>query len=392
MLFREGIFEVDFLVEDDALVCRRKDSCERIVPWGGGIGAWRRIGRVPWQSFVPALRLSLIEQMAAESLDAPRLWPRRRQRIEACRFLVSHWPANVRDAVRGFSSDHWLLLYLLGRGGEPALALLQSNPALGFALATSGLDAVELLAHRRRRIASACGFPESEHFVRLLGKVPAPWVSRELLEEFREQRQDGDVDRVLSHLNRINPAVLHIASHAELRTRVSHAFLARAGRLAPGTQFDLVARLESVLETANQRNLPVPGITQPADIDNALRATPPAPARRPPRQRRPARTLKDLAFPEPPFADTADRIAIRTIEELRAEGAQMHHCAGTEAKYARRVAGGKLYFYRVLRPERLTLAIGRAGDHWEISEAKCQANREPQAATLDAIRLWLRGR
>ena len=54
------------------------------------------------------------------------------------------------------------------------------------------------------------------------------------------------------------------------------------------------------------------------------------------------------------------------------------------------VANGRLYAYRVLRPERATLSIGRApSGAWRIRDLKLFMNATASRVTLDVARKWL---
>jgi hypothetical protein len=56
------------------------------------------------------------------------------------------------------------------------------------------------------------------------------------------------------------------------------------------------------------------------------------------------------------------------------------------------VRRGGLYIYRVLAPERATLAIARnRAGAWRVSELKAAANHPPANSTVAAIRTWLAG-
>ena len=66
----------------------------------------------------------------------------------------------------------------------------------------------------------------------------------------------------------------------------------------------------------------------------------------------------------------------------------MGHCVG-RAGYARDIARGELYAYRMLQPERLTIMLRRTRRGWDISEVKGPQNREPGAESIKLIREWL---
>ena len=70
----------------------------------------------------------------------------------------------------------------------------------------------------------------------------------------------------------------------------------------------------------------------------------------------------------------------------------MGHCAGTNRRYAVRVAAGEGYFYRVLQPQRVTLFISRRSGSWQVEEeVSGDRNAAVGAAACDRIGRWLRG-
>jgi hypothetical protein len=206
----------------------------------------------------------------------------------------------------------------------------------------------------------------------------------------REASQDAEAAEWLSRQARINPVILAIGREARLRDRFSPECLARLGRLRPSAaQTDVVARIRELAETARRLNAPAPFISGLADIDNAYRPDPPA-ARAPRTRatRRPAAPLPEQ-FPEPPVTAVAGIEPILTRRDLEIEGHVMEHCVGGVG-YAGKILRGRLYAYRVLAPERLTLTIRPARNGWNISELKGKRNREPAAASVELIRRWLR--
>ncbi|MEK7408842.1 MAG: PcfJ domain-containing protein [Acidobacteriota bacterium] len=389
MLGVEGSTAVDFAIRDGMIYCYRRDSTERIRPWGPEAGAWRFPGRASWQAFTPDVRIDLIEALAAGLERTPRLPPRRKRQLEAFRFLLASWPAEAKDCVRPFSAAHWELLQLVNRGGERAVQLLRSNPALGYLVATEAAgDSGRLLGARRREIAARFGFPETEHSVRALGKAPAGCVSADLLKALRGAlADDSEAGEVLAQLPRINPGLLSVVCRPELRGLVSFACLRQIGRIDPRTpHFDLVARLENLLEYARRQGRRPPRINRLADIDRLSR---PAPAPNTGQQRKtPAPAPAPAPFPPPPLPESRHILAIRTRDDLRAEGRELQHCA---ARYARRVAEGALFFYRMLEPERATICLRRRGDGWELDAVRGPRNRRVNASTVMLIRNWLRG-
>lgn len=93
-------------------------------------------------------------------------------------------------------------------------------------------------------------------------------------------------------------------------------------------------------------------------------------------------------FPVPPLEGNADIAPITTLYELSEEGADMQHCA---LHYARRIFAGDFAVYRVLNPERATLAIhvDQFGDA-TILDLALKHNMQPSQATQDAVTAWIR--
>ncbi len=434
MLGNESILAVDYRIEGGALYRYHANTVERIVPWGPEADA-RRMTKGVWQTFVPEIDVSGLEENARH--PGTTRWPGWRRRIAACRFLVESWPEEVRDGVRGFPSAHWQLLQLVNEGGAQALELLRSNPALGYLAAMSG--AAGKIGLRRRELAALFGFPGTEHAVRLLGKVSTAWISCEFLAQLRTAMTDErDTDALLTHLAHINPIALEVARDPELRAAVAPDCIARLGRTpASSAQTDLIARMRGLLDSAprlhfrtladldrpalapttraaprhprNPRRNETFAFPAPSPRRSATPAIPPPP---PPRARddldlpacaapmqvaiaaiRQSRRTR-FEFPPPPLPDLAALgvriVAIRSQPDLIAESDAMRHCAGRDRSYARRVADGTLYFYRMLEPERLTLAIRPARQGWTVEEIRGLCNRLPRDSSCRLVSNWLR--
>jgi hypothetical protein len=422
MLRNESILAVDYRIEGEALYRYWPKGVERIVPWGPEASAARQARSAEaWQPFTPEIDLVSLEEIALNpgSSRSPA-WLRR---VAAARFLVDRLPEPVRDRIRPFPSAHWQLLQFVNVGGAPALELLRSHPALGWLAALAG--AADQLGLRRRELAARFGFPATEHAVRLLRKVPTAWISHEFLAQIRAATTgEPEADLVLTHLNRINPIALEIARDPDLRTRVAPDCIGRLSRIpATVAHCDLVARMRDLVEQARDRGLPEPHIRALADLDRRAPAAPP-PLERPvtplpiPVPRAPAiraaepppplplapdlncpispraiAARKPLAFPDPPLPGL-DRegiriAAIRSPGDLAEEAGAMHHCAGGKS-YMRRAMNGRVFFYRMFEPERLTSAIRRGPRGWSIEEIRGMCNRHPASSTLMLVQSWLR--
>ncbi len=87
-----------------------------------------------------------------------------------------------------------------------------------------------------------------------------------------------------------------------------------------------------------------------------------------------------------PFLNTKTIVQIADAEALIAEGKKMHHCVGG---LARRALKGTHVFYRVLEPERATLALRRQNGKWVVDDFKLASNATPSSASKKAVRAWL---
>lgn len=78
-------------------------------------------------------------------------------------------------------------------------------------------------------------------------------------------------------------------------------------------------------------------------------------------------------FPPPPYPGSSTIIMpITTLTELVREGREMHHCV---SMYAKEVAQGSFYVYRVTFPVRATAAISRYGREWTLREVERACNK-----------------
>ena len=390
MFFSESVFDVDYQIVGDQLLCRYQECDEQIVPWGRGAGAWRT-GGSDWLPCCPEIDIAFMEEIASTALAARPVGPRQKSRIAACLFLLIAWPLHVRDLVRRFPTAQWQLLMFLNDGGDAALDLLESNPALGFLMATGTFaerggtaSLLVALSQKRRHLAGQFGFPPTEASLKILQKVPPNAVTLPLLDSIRDALLDHRCERVLAHMSRVTPAVLKVVMRPELFERFTPAAIRQLERISPERpQFDILGRLENLADSANRKGVVVPMIRSLRDIDAAFRPPPPLAGK-------PARAPK-VRFPEPPVVETDTIRAIRSRSALRQEGHVMRHCIGSNRYYLREILGGNLYAYRVSAPMRLTLAIRRVAGEWHIGEVKSFENALPTKAAVAAIETWLRG-
>lgn len=348
----DSILQLEYSIELETVVCRRPGCVEKVRPWGSGASAWRLGSGGAWAPFVPEFRIGELEQTVA-IYSRGRVMPCRRRQVAAFRFLLESWPEEVRRRVNAFPGPHWPLLMLANWSEKAALQLIETNPALAWSVAKARDP--ELLFERRRTIAGSMGFPETESSVRVLGRISAAHLSDHVIEQLREiLGMDGREAGVLRRVPRINALVIEGA-----RMGLPRDVLERLGGLEePVAHFD-PATLANVD--------PHPPVAEPA----------------------PRRMQDAFVFPEPPLDAPAGMAPIRTHTELIAEGERMHHCAGSQSEYARRVAAGRLYFYRMVEPERATVCIIRGPRYWGLEQVAGACNAPVQPRTRDLIHAWL---
>jgi len=319
---------------------------ESMVPWGPKAGAWRNTQAAGWREYEPEIRVAELE---ADTESA------------AARFLVSRWPERVRRAVRGFSHGQWRLILHANYCGPHYEELLESHPAMGWLVAyrerfrpgerefATWAAARRLTGLRRRTIVGEMGFPDTERTVRLLARVPAALLSVETMRMLRSALHSAGAER-LWRLPRLNQTVAAIVANPARLARVTQAFLETAAAWDDGEEME---RCLDELDGRDRRRAPAPWST---------------------------------VFREPPLPETETIRAIRTKEDLAAEGAAMHHCVGG---YGWRVLEGDVYFYRMSEPERATICITPRAGWWVLEEVRGVCNQSVRESTLAAIEAWL---
>jgi hypothetical protein len=94
---------------------------------------------------------------------------------------------------------------------------------------------------------------------------------------------------------------------------------------------------------------------------------------------------QDWAFPEPPFPESKEVRAIRSIHELIGESRIQKNCVAT---YAPEIMDGEAFVYKVLRPHRATLGLRLRADGWERGDFKLSCNRVPGPEVKRVVDEW----
>ena len=309
-----------------------------------------------------------------------------------CRFL-DLIPAQLQQELRVFPSRSWRLFGVLYRY-PPALELTQTNRALSFALA-NGSDFVEHLSgsplalagawagRRRRDIAEMLGFDARPTAVRILSRVVPASIDIIVLLWLRRALRSDEVRQRLGHLERINRGVIALAVNPFTWRGLSPQFM-----IEVSTATDLDAgdrRIEQMLhdtvEMMTTLDRTGTKFSSLASLRDTHRELVKVFAERPP-------PVEDQ-LAEQPLPGIAGVIEpLSTAHELWREGMSQKNCVSAP-HYAREVAAGSLYVYRLLSPERCTLSIRRSGKSWVVSELERAHNRKASKATWQRVRAWL---
>lgn len=338
----------------------------------------------------PALTASVVQgQVFMEHVALPpELQPllRLQRRIEARERALRVIPADLLNLVRRFPEAHFDLLQLFATFPE-TVELAETNPVMAYLLATSGCglsnDIQRVLRSKRTAILQWLGFhATNKGLVRLLGKVQ-PWACRrELVSARQPALQDEETTKRLRHLPTINLGCLAIATDKSWLSRVSAGFLRE---VVADRREDLrkvtASKLHACLLLENRGCLyGLPAVFHArSKLESVLVAG---------AEHMSPEEIEALNIdPAPPPVPDSDHIqALRTAEEVYTEGCEQGNCVWTILP---RLVTGRLFLYRVLWPERATLAIQSSCHGYRIHELEGTWNSPVSTETQEAVQQWL---
>lgn len=365
--------------------------------------AWQWTGEYarPWRHVRPRLkRISLrgLSRMPDPDSHPPEpdgqmLFPFAYSHVARNAYRAFWWavPERYRDLVMPFRDRRWHMLALLARC-PGAGDLVASNPALAFCLASNWafhwpvpshpLRAARALVYKKqRRILEWLGFPGTEAVRQLLRRIPRESMTVEFLTSLRAAIQLPELARRLGFMGRVTMDVFYLIATPEiapyvafsLLDEVSHDRVPDAGRMFAYKIRDMLHMSEEL-----QRKLPV--MRSVAQV-NQLH--------------------DDLVFdfnlrredaggdplPPPPLPGKAGEIEpLETCHDLALEGRLQQHCVGS---YSHAVRHGQAYVYRMLKPERATLAIAFGRGGWRLRDIRGFRNADVRPESLKAAMDWL---
>lgn len=369
------------------------------------LGTWplleatrRRNGESKWSRFVPVFRLlrpkddPLAIEPGPTGVRGQSVDPLLEKHL-AFRLFRQAIPPRVAQAAERFPARQWAVLRMV-QEREAAADLLEQNPALGFCAANLGKfrtlfgnlgkQAAELSRRPQREVLAWLGFPDTQAWVNIVRKIRPETVTVERALALRAVSAVPEVTQRLAHVPAINTGLLELANQPNLLAQVSPALLneiasAEEERLQASAVHlleDMVRELDHMgrrprlaslktLASLRQRSHEVAEeFQQHVDV---MRGT--------------------GSFLEPPVPGTADIVPLTDAGQLLEEGRAQRNCVGG---YGPRVVRGRVFVYRVLKPERATLSLRMGADGgWAIEQLLRACNQPVSPATAYSVRLWL---
>lgn len=362
-----------------------------------------------WRAFTPAFRLlrrgagaprarKTPRPLVGAQLDLPlataRAQSAREERRAALLAFREAMPREVARAVAPFGHEQWRLLRLV-LANRDALDLIRDNPGLAFCLALShrfvgshsrsgGALAARWIGARQQEILAWLRFPPTRAVARILARIQAPALSAESALQLLITLRDERARRLLGHMETINAGALELVHQPGLRPLVTPSLLAAVARdRRERDHAHCAEHLAGALAMADElgRDLSRRRFRDPARIVALHDELASAYAREHEGE------LLRCRFGRPPFPGTPNLVPLTTPRQLIEEGRIMRNCV---AGFAPRVEKRRAYVYRVMRPERATLALTRSpSGGWSVGELYRAGNVAVARTTREAIEAWL---
>ncbi|MEI7838041.1 MAG: hypothetical protein WCK05_16695, partial [Planctomycetota bacterium] len=92
-------------------------------------------------------------------------------------------------------------------------------------------------------------------------------------------------------------------------------------------------------------------------------------------------------LPPPPLAGTDQIRPLETLDQVRRESMDMHHCLF--AAYSRQIAMGTYYAYSLTGAERATVGLTKAGGRWAFDQIRGPCNEPVRLSAMTRVREWI---
>lgn len=410
--FEKSIPGILFKEDTGKLYIFRDESISVLKSWPEP-QAWQKTAQNPvWQTFRPDIKISrlkssnrsiLLEKRPSNinQLCLPFSPPAHKAQIDRRELAWLRWfatiPPETLRVVWSFPERQWHMLSFLARCGEAAYDLSISNPALAFTLASNWVfhqpavkqpfrSARALLKPgiKQREILAWLGYPETEAARKMLSKVIHKAIGISPLLYLRQSMFDPTTFKTLTHLPRLNSGVLRLATDPVLLPMAAPTLLEEIAtsrkednRINAAYLLKQSLLIHRSLHPTRTHIVPIRSLRYLIEYHhNILTEYLAAQYRK-----------HNRSFPPPPLKGSEEIQPISSLDALIKEGYEQNNCAVT---YLEAVTIFKsVYIYRVLWPERSTLALKRKGHRWVLWQLKLANNLDPSEKTYEVVHSWL---
>lgn len=312
----------------------------------------------------------LLEQIPVDVAGVARLMPA--MDFELCQACA------ISDEARQLAMDAPLLFILL-----VDFARKQSLSVMEFQ---------DILFLKRTNILHKIGLPQSKSLGRLVRRISLspmlPWE----LEDVTKALTNPELLALLRHHPNLH--LNHLRLLLRLRHPVEPGILSIVDGYSSTQDIQWVCRMvRDSLNMARRNERVLSGVTSHQALqqlhDRLVERFNRDSGKDPEAQR--AAHAEELAqeqgdYPSPPVAAIEGIEPLTSWLELLEEGSMMHHCVGS---YDIPVALGEVFVYRMVNPERLTIALEYRNNRWVVGEVRGHCNANPSPGALDIVRRWV---
>lgn len=306
-------------------------------------------------------------------------------------------PSEIARQLENFRVRQWPMLMMFFH--DPAsIDLAKVNPALAFYLAQHLNADAELIAEkkysqlRQKELVGLLDLPKTNTTVRTLGKIRPGSITTDNWESLLVMLR-GELKKPktpLAHLAVINGGVLEIVADPVASAAVGNKLLEEVSNdHREKYRGRVIHMIRSALEMQEELQVDKKvtyfrNIKRLYDVHESVTT----------RYRTRMQQLSDAEsfkgdFSNPPIPGIPGEIEpITSPRELVDEGEIQNNCV---ASYAKKVAKGELYIYRVIGPdERATLSVVNKNKKWEIGELEGKRNSAASKDTEKRVQHWLK--
>lgn len=309
-------------------------------------------------------------------------------------------PERERRIAARFKDRRWHVLALMARC-QGAADLLESNPALGFALANSWVlkdpsptqpmrAARGLIKRPQVEIMQWLGFPPTKRVRRILSRIEPEALAGRKLPSLQRALWSSAIQETLVNLPGITSDVMSFICDPDVSDRVTHRFLfdllqretvvGSSGCMAPPFYYSHWRDACWNAKSLDRAQLPM--LRSIAQLEKWHGELAEAYARERDAQRAREVDGQRVYFCTPPFAGTSAVEPILDSDSLLEEGRCMGHCV---ASYRHAVEAGRYFVYRVTSPVRATLGLRQDAGLWAIDQIRGFENRRVTPQHCDEI-------